>query len=137
MHPSIEQALKLIELETAQGEFCQVFDAVHAIVENLGEADLADHLIDAIPQSVPVERVATLFNLLAWQTEDNGSASTRAAERWLLEGRDLRRCSVALSLDVYPFIDEQEMYRVLSSLASTLSQLTHACESLISARQAG
>ena len=42
---------------------------------------------------------------------------TRTAERWLVEGTDLRKIQIALNLEVYPFADEHEMYRVLSDVA--------------------
>jgi hypothetical protein len=69
--------------------------------------------------------------------DDNGSAMTRTAERWLVEGTDLRKIQIALNLEVYPFADEHEMYRVLSDVAVSLPQMAGRCQLLISARKVG
>ncbi len=60
---------------------------------------------------------------------------TRTAERWLVEGTDLRKIQIALNLEVYPFADEHGMYRVLSDVAVSLPQMASRCQSLISARK--
>lgn len=135
MHPKIKRALDLIEAETAQDNYDLVYHAVRNLVEELGEDDLADRLMDLIPVEIPPYRIAMLFNFLAWQTDDNGAANVRAAEQWLRNGLDLRRCQVALGLDVYPFADEHEMYRVLSFLATVEPKLTSRCKHLIASRR--
>jgi hypothetical protein len=60
---------------------------------------------------------------------------TRTVERWLVEGTDLRKIQIALNLEVYPFPDEHEMYRVLSNVAVSHLQVADRCQELISARQ--
>jgi len=84
---------------------------------------------------VPFELVAELFNLLAWQTNDNGASVTRTIETWLREGTDNRKLLIALHLDVYPFIDDEEMERVLSHLAETNVRVSARCKELIRSRR--
>lgn len=79
--------------------------------------------------------MAKLFDLLAWQTDDNGAAMTRTVERWLIEGSHTRKVQIALNLGVYPFPDERDMYRVLTQVAGNLPQVADRCRELINARQ--
>lgn len=79
MHPSLKKALDIINIER-NAEYTQAFDAVHEVVSVFGELDLATRLFAKIPRTVPEELVAELFNLLAWQTNDNGAAMTREVE---------------------------------------------------------
>lgn len=135
MHQVVERALNVIAAEISEPEYTEAFRAVHAVVVEFGEENLADRLFADIPDSIPFMQVAQLFDFLAWQTNDNGSAMTRTVERWLVEGTDLRKIQIALSLDVYPFPDEHEMYRVLSDVAVSLPEMAGTCQQLISSRQ--
>lgn len=135
MHPTVAKALAIIETESRAGHYTDAHDAARAIVIEWGEQDLADRLFVDIPGSVPFRRVSHLFDFLAWQTDDNGAAMTRTVERWLVEGRDIRKVQIALNLEVYPFPDAQEMYRVLTQTAKTFPQLAERCEQLIGDRQ--
>ncbi|GAB7530160.1 hypothetical protein PS3A_25710 [Pseudomonas sp. 3A(2025)] len=135
MHPIVEHALALLESESAQAQYDYAFDAVADIVTEFGEADLAERLIQEIPSSTGFQQIARLFDFLAWQTEDNGASIVRTAEQWLVEGSDIRKLMVALSLEVYPFPDAHEMSRVLSYLAIIHPQLSDRCEDLMASRK--
>lgn len=136
MHPSLQHALDIISVERNAAQYNQAFDAVLAVVNVFGEPDLANRLFAEIPRTVPEELVAELFNLLAWQTNDNGAAMTREVEAWLREGQDIRKLTIAMGLQVYPFIDAQEMYQVLATLAANVPQVADRCQALISSRKA-
>ncbi|WP_421526326.1 hypothetical protein [Pseudomonas yamanorum] len=135
MRQVVERALKVIAAESSEPEYTEAFSAVHAVVIEFGEENLADRLFADIPDSISFMQVARLFDFLAWQTDDNGSAMTRTAERWLVECTDLRKIQIALNLEVYPFPDELEMYRVLSDVAESFPQMADRCQQLISSRK--
>ena len=78
MHPVISAALDAICLERDDQKYSASFDAVVAVVREFGERDLANVLFSEIPRTVPFELVAELFDLLAWQTNDNGASVSRA-----------------------------------------------------------
>ena len=134
MHPTISEALNAICQERDDQSYSASFDTAAAVVKTFGEADLADLVFAEVPRSIPFELVAELFNLLAWQTNDNGASVTRTVERWLKEGADNRKLLIALNLEVYPFIDGDEMERVLSSLADQNSRVSARCRELIRSR---
>ncbi|MGC0096438.1 hypothetical protein, partial [Ralstonia pseudosolanacearum] len=135
MHPVISAALDAICLERDDKEYSVSFDAAAAVVRVFGERDLANVLFSEIPRTVPFELVAQLFDLLAWQTNDNGASVTRTIEAWLREGRDNRKLLIALHLEVYPFIDHREMERVLSHLAETNFRVAARCKELMRSRR--
>ncbi|MBY8957522.1 hypothetical protein J1G18_09500 [Pseudomonas sp. MIS38] len=135
MHQVVERALNVIATESSEPEYTEAFSAARAVVLEFGEDNLADRLFADIPDSISFMQVARLFDFLAWQTEDNGSAMTRAVERWLVEGTNLRKVQIALNLDVYPFLDEREMDRVLSDVAVSLPEMADRCQQIISSRK--
>jgi len=135
MHQVVERALNVIAVESSEPEYIEAFSASRAVVLEFGEENLADRLFADIPDSISFMQVARLFDLLAWQTEDNGSAMTRAIERWLVEGTNLRKVQIALNLDVYPFLDEREMDRVLSDVAVSLPEMADRCRQITSSRK--
>lgn len=135
MRQVVERALSVIAAESSEPEYTEAFSAVRAVVVEFGEENLADRLFADIPDSIAFMQVARLFDFLAWQTDDNGSALTRTVERWLIEGTNLRKIQIALNLDVYPFPDEHEMYRVLSYVAVSFPQMADRCQQLISTRK--
>ncbi|TDY88456.1 UNVERIFIED_ORG: hypothetical protein DFO49_4074 [Herbaspirillum seropedicae] len=134
MNPNLEQALFSIysNQEKNSGDYDE--KALFAVVEEFGLPNLGDRIYTEIPPTVPFELVCILFDLLAWRTDDNGSSVRRATERWLIEGRDERRMLIALHLEAYPFISEEEMVEVLSKLKSTNPQITHRCAELVRMR---
>ncbi|KAB0550533.1 hypothetical protein F7R01_04795 [Pseudomonas argentinensis] len=136
MHPSLKQALDIIAIERNAAEYDLAFDSVREVVSVFGELNLANRMFEEIPQTVAEGLVADLFNLLAWQTKDNGSAMTREVETWLREGQDARKITIALSLDVYPFINAHEMHQVLSKIAAATPELAEKCQALITLRKA-
>jgi hypothetical protein len=135
MRQVVARALDVIALESDRPEYTEAFRAAQAVVTEFGELNLADRLFADIPESIPFLLVTKLFDLLAWQTDDNGSAMTRTIERWLVEGTHLRKVQIALHLDIYPFPDEREMYRVLSRVAEAHPQVADKCQQLIGSRQ--
>lgn len=135
MHPVVKRALEVIASESLEPEYTDALKCARSVVVEFGEQNLADRLFANIPDSVSFLLVAKLFNFLAWQTDDNGSAMTRAVERWLVEGTNLRKIQIALNLDVYPFLDGREMYRVLSEVTVSHPQVAYRCQLLISSRQ--
>ena len=98
------------------GKFKAAFAAVASLVAEFGESDIADRIVSEIPASVAWEVVADLLGILEWSTRDNGASIHRAAERWLIDGNDVRRIQVALHLDAYPFQDFEQMTHVLGRL---------------------
>ncbi|EUB84920.1 hypothetical protein [Pseudomonas sp. GM30] len=135
MHQVVERALNVIAAESSEPEYTEAFSAARAVVLEFGEENLADRLFADIPDSISFMQVARLFDFLAWQTEDNGSAMTRSIERWLVEGTNLRKVQIALNLEIYPFPDEREMYRVLSDVAASLPEMADKCQQIISSRK--
>ncbi|OLU28200.1 hypothetical protein BVH03_12915 [Pseudomonas sp. PA15(2017)] len=136
MHPLLKQTLDIIAIERKAAEYDLAFDSVREVVSVFGELNLANRLFEEIPETVAAGLVGDLFNLLAWQTTDNGSAMTREVETWLREGQDARKITIALSLDVYPFIDAHEMYQVVSKIAAANPEIAERCQALITLRKA-
>ncbi len=101
----------------------------------LGEQQLAERLFDQIPRTIPFELVAELFELLVWQTNDNGAAIHRAIEAWLRAGFDNRKLLIALHLGAYPFVNPDEMETVLSELAEKNTRVAQRCNELILSRR--
>lgn len=134
MHSTISAALDAICRERDDQSYTEAFDAVDVVVREIGELDLANILFGEIPRSVPFEVVADLFNILLWQTSDNGAAITRAIESWLSEGSDNRKLLIALNLDIYPFVDAKEMDAVLMRLAESNVRVAARCKELIRSR---
>ena len=135
MHPVLATALAKICQERDEKSYSASLDAVSAIVRHFGEVNLAEVLFSEIPRTVPFELVAELFDLLAWQTNDNGASMARTTEAWLREGSDSRKLLIALHLEVYPFVDGGEMERVLLPLAKTNARVSARCMALIHARR--
>jgi hypothetical protein len=135
MHPILATALDKICQERDEKCYSASLDAVAAVARHFGEVNLAEVLFSEIPRTVPFELVAELFDLLAWQTNDNGASMTRTTETWLREGSDNRKIQIALHLEIYPFVDGEEMERVLFPLAKTNTRVSARCMALIDARR--
>ncbi len=136
MHSTVEQALNTICQSRDEGDWRSLDEEVlEKLVEQFGEEDLANKLFEEIPRTVPYEVVCDLFDLLAWRTNDNGSSVTRTVESWLRDATDNRQLFIALHLNVYPFLDRQEMEDVLSKLAGRNHVFHHRCTELIAQRR--
>lgn len=136
MNPILEAVLEAICREREGASFAAAFDAVEALRQAYGEEDLANRLFAEIPRTVPFEIVAELFDILAWETRDNGAAMTRRMEGWLREGTDNRKLLIALHVEVFPFIDAREMCAVLSQLEQTaIPRVRGRCTQLIRERR--
>ena len=134
MNPVIAQALEAICIERDEREYDKSFDLVARLIETLGEENLAERLFIEIPRNTPFELVAELFDLLAWQTDDNGSEIARTAERWLRECSDVRKLLIALNLEAFPFSSDEEMVVVLSAVAASKPRVAKYCQKLIESR---
>lgn len=136
MNPTVEQALNTICQSRDEGDWRSLDEEIlKKLVEQFGEEDLANKLFEEIPRTVPYEVVCDLFDLLAWRTNDNGSSVIRTVESWLRDATDNRQLFIALHLDVYPFLDRQEMEDVLSKLAGQNHVFHHRCNELIAQRR--
>lgn len=135
MSPIISKSLDAICVERDDQRYSASFHAVSTLIEKLGEHDLAERLFQEIPRTVPFELVAELFDLLTWQTEDNGGAIHRTLEDWLRDGTDNRKILIALNSGVYPFKDRREMERILSHIAEKNTRVASRCLEVIQARK--
>lgn len=127
-------------LATIAAERPASFDRSFGLAERLGkqygEEGLAERLLADIPADCPPALIADLLDILAWITSDNGAAIHRQAETWLRSGENLRRIQVALSLEVYPFLDQTEMERILRQVATRHPEVAGRCQDLIASRRA-
>lgn len=135
MNPALQKSLDAICLERDGFEYSTAFDAAHELVREYGEENLANRLFSEIPRVIPYEVVADLFNILIWQTTDNGSALLRETEDWLVEASDNRKILISLAMDVYPFLEFDKMKSVLTSLANSKPNFSEKCKTLILARE--
>jgi hypothetical protein len=133
-NPIVLETLAAIEAERG-GPFDRSFALAHCLLAEFGEADLAERLYAAIPADCPWEIVADLFGILQWSTQDNGAALSRAMEGWLQAGQDLRKIRIALFQDSYPFLDCQEMERVLRDVTAQYPEVAGRCGELIESRR--
>ncbi len=134
MKEALSKAISTIECEQG-GRFNESFAQVNQLLAEYGETGLADRLLDEIPPTVSWEVVADLLGILIWSTSDNGAAIMRGAETWLREGNDIRKIMIGLSLDVYPFLDREEMQQVLERIAGLARGVTAKCEEVVASRR--
>ncbi len=135
MNEVLSHAIQAVASERG-GKFDDAFRAAKVLVAEYGETDIANRIALEVPDSVSWEVVADLLGILQWSTEDNGASIHYSAERWLLDGDDLRKIQIALHLDTYPFIDLQRMRQVLEYLAQTRPEVAARCRTLIEQRSA-
>ncbi len=137
MNPTISKVLDAICLERDNERYSTSFDAAAELIAAYGEDRLADRLFNEIPATVPFEIVAELFDIIIWQTNDNGTGIAQTLESWLLAGLENRKLRIALHVEVYPFLDADEMVRVLSALADKNPKVAARCKLLIQSRSSG
>jgi hypothetical protein len=137
MNPTISKVLDAICRERDNGRYSVSFDAAEELIAAYGEDGLADRLLNEIPRTIPFEIVAELFDILSWQTNDNGTDIARTLEGWLLAGLENRKLLIALHVEFYPFLDAEEMVRVLSDLADKNPKVAARCNFLIQQRSSG
>src|SRR5262245_30745193 len=131
MSRTLIETLEAIERTPPRGPVGEgTFAAVDRLLEEYGESRLADRLFEDIPRSVPWKVVVDLFNILAWSTSDNGASMLRTCERWLREADDVRKLEIALHQEVYPFVDQAEMEKVLGCLKSIRPEVAERCREL-------
>lgn len=135
MKLTLQKSLDAICLERDNFEYSTAFDAVSELVKEYGEESLANRLFAEIPRAIPYEVVADLFNILIWQTADNGSALCREKDSWLIEASDNRKILISLAIDAYPFLEFEKMKIVLTNLATNKPNFAAKCKELILARE--
>lgn len=111
------------------------FSLVDQLIEEQGEAGIADWVLDSSPPTEPWESIAEILAIMIWSTSDNGTRIMRDAERWLASGTDERRAFVAMNLDVYPFRDPQEMEEVFHKIAAAFPNQQDLCASMVTSRR--
>ena len=136
---SCDQNLILRTLDTIAVErdnFDHSFDLVQQIVGEFGEDHLAERLYGLIPHERPWQDIADMFGFLVWCTSDNGGELMETMDAWLQSADDERKVLIALNIDIYPFRDQAEMKRVLTSVALRWPNAAARCAELIRTRGA-
>jgi hypothetical protein len=108
------------------------------LIDNLVAETPLDDLANVIAENTPPEtepwKVGALFDQLIWSTPDNGHSVTTECERWLMAS-DYQKVRYALAMtSPFPFIDGNEMVRVLLRVAQAWPDLRPRCEELIAER---
>lgn len=116
------------------GDFHESFVHAENVLDDLGEAGIANRIMDAVSADVPSEDIVDLLGILCWSGTDNGAGIRRDAEQWLRDSSDERRLYVALHLEAFPFGTHQEMIEVLTKLGATYPRLRERCLELIAQR---
>ena len=133
MNEALARAVDAV-VEERPGAFHAAFASVAALVPHYQLDTVADRIVDDIPATIPWEVAADLLGMLMWTTMDNGASIVRAAEQWLNAAVDLRRVQIALSLDVYPFKNNQAMQHVLANVARRFPDLAQQCDRCVAER---
>jgi hypothetical protein len=128
------RVLSAIESER-DGRFFHASELVRQLVAICDESDLAERLHRAIPERCPWEVEADLFNILVWNTADNGSNVCRTAAKWLEANDDLRRIRVALHIGAYPYSDRTEWAHVLERVVTSHPEVAGRCRELMESRK--
>lgn len=136
MYQSMNKILKktLSCIEKENGEFDKSFSLVDLLIQEYGEERLAERLYSEIDHAIDCKVVAALYGILVWSTSDNGHALIKTTEQWILDCEDVRKISIALHLDVFPFRESSEMEKRLSDVARKFPSITSRCEELIRER---
>jgi hypothetical protein len=92
---------------------------------------IANSLWAELPADAASADIADLLSLWIWRTDDNGAAIMRAVESWITEHIDPKRVEVALSLEGYPFIDDQVRIHALHQLEEVFPQFAPRCQEII------
>jgi len=95
------------------------------------EKQLADLLWNDLPEDAAVQDIADLLSLWIWRTDDNGSQIMRTVERWIEECINPKQIAVALSLDAYPFVNDQTRVAKLQQVAAKFPKLLPRCRQII------
>ena len=140
-HPNAKEMNEKLQLavttvmEERTGKFDKSFKAVAELIADYSPEELADRLVAHISPDVPWEVAADVLGILIWSTSDNGASNMRAAERWLVEAKNVRQVRIAISLDVYPFKRRAEMRQVLEEVARIIPEVAATCAMLINERE--
>ena len=140
-HPNAKEMNEKLQLavttvmEERTGKFDKSFKAVAELIADYSAEELADRLVAHISPDVPWEVAADVLGILIWSTSDNGASIMRAAERWLVEAKNVRQVRIAISLDVYPFKRRAEMRQVLEEVARIIPEVAATCAMLINERE--
>lgn len=111
--------------------FDRAFSLVDKLLNEYGEANIAERLMDDIQNSHSWEVVADLFGMLIWSTSDNGHELTNTTEQWLRDANDEARVNIALNLDVVPFGDLAERKLVLNNISRKFPTTKELCDAFL------
>ena len=128
----LKQTLSKITEEAE--DYDESFDLVDKVIAEYGEKNLASRLYGDIDQSIDWQTIANLFSILEWSTSDNGTELSRETNQWLKEANDERKINIAMNLTTYPFLEFQEMVKVLNHVAERFPSLKRNCEEMIRKR---
>jgi hypothetical protein len=131
---TLAKVLEAISNERSTG-FNESFRLVATLVNEYGENEISERVLRDSPRSVQLEILADLLNILAWQAQDNGTAIQSSAESWLVEATDVRKVTVALALEVYPFRELAQMESAFEILCAKMPEVTSRCLKLIEMRK--
>lgn len=135
MHPAkiLRAALRATALD-GDTPSQSTFDIVGELLCAYGDSDLANRLYADVEVDVAASAIASLFNILVWDTCDNGSEITHTMQDWLIRSQDERQIQVALSGEVYPFADSKVMARVLQDVEKRFPSVASRCAELVRSR---
>jgi hypothetical protein len=101
----------------------------------LGSYPAGESIANSLWAELPVDAasadIADLLSLWIWRTDDNGTAIMRAVESWITERIDPKQVEVALSLEGYPFIDDQVRIHALQQLEEVFPHFGPRCQEII------
>lgn len=133
VHSNLVRCLQTIIEELPN--FDTSFACAEGCLSLFGESDdMADWLLDLSPPEFPWQSLADVLGMWMWMTSDNGTAILQAAERWLEEATDERKCLIALNLDAYPFQNADQMREVFLRVSGLSLELREQCLALIASR---
>jgi hypothetical protein len=135
MKQQLANALEAISLERDQKVYTRSFIAVSELLREYEEENLAQRIFEDVPRTIQFELVAELFDFLTWSTNDNGAQIHRTIEAWILEASDERKISIALNLEIFPFVNAIEMYAALENLVKKHPCFFDRCNHLIESRK--
>jgi hypothetical protein len=126
---------QVLNPKSASYNLTKLSDAVEAVFEDYGTEDIST-IIEMLvrEKKITVEEGSNILRVAIWSGCENGSNLLRSLDEWLREGSDAIRVSLAINQEVYPFIDRNEMYSVLTKIAKEFPVHAMRCQSLIESR---
>ncbi|MCX8209811.1 MAG: hypothetical protein ACJATN_000604 [Neolewinella sp.] len=91
--------------------------------------DNITELIYKLSDGMPAVKVAELYNVLCWSTENRGGIALEEIQEWFYS-KQPRRVEVALQVDIFPSNSMQEAQRILEEIEKKHRHLKHLCVAL-------